>query len=114
MVSRLKGLFASLAIDIQHLRKNWVERKRYAISEMPTLMLCLLGSGSFLVSGYYGLVESKTLFDTVAITNSVALYQIGLLGALLWVLHAMMGFKIWFFGNLAWKCNAVLRDRMFP
>ena len=114
MVSKLKRLFASLAIDIQHLRKKWVERKRYAISEMPTPMLCLLGLGSFLIAGYYGLFESKTLFDTVAITNSVALYQIGLLGALLWGLHAMMGIMIWFFGNLAWKCDAVLRDRMFP
>jgi len=93
------------------LRDCWRNRKRYLFSEMPSLLLVLIGGGAFLVAGYSGLelrnivplwisgVNKTGYFDFIAILTGFVL--------LLW------GVVFWFFTCIALRCHGVLYGRLF-
>lgn len=98
---------------LQFAMRLWVkfkQRRRWAYHEVNSLVLALLGTASFSITAYWGMVLSKTVPNLVEITNS---YGLDALGLFLWLIAGALGLQVWVFGNVCWRCNTILRERHF-
>ncbi|KOC22246.1 hypothetical protein GL58_07195 [Comamonas testosteroni] len=93
---------------------KWKNRKKYkTFEEMPDPLVVFFGLSGFLVSGSYGWVLSKVVPDFLEIANRIPLSQWGWKGWVLTSIIAALGFMVWHFGSVAWRCNGILRDRWY-
>lgn len=98
---------------LKNLYGKWKSRTRYAsYADMPTALVSFFAATGFLVSGYDAYVLAKVMPLYIEEANSVPLVW-GLKGWLLTVGIALLSLRTWFFGSLAWRCNSILRDRLF-
>ena len=93
---------------------KWRCRKKYkTFTEMPDWLIVFFALSGFLVAGFYGYVLGKVVPDYLETTNNVSLGQWGWQGWLLTAILAALGFMVWHFGSVAWRCNGILRDRWY-
>jgi hypothetical protein len=98
----------------KNLYGKWKSRIRYSsYTDMPTALISIFAAIGFLVSGFDAYVLSKTMPLYIETANSIPLSSWGLQGWFLTVLIALIGLRTWYFGSLAWRCNSILRDRLF-
>lgn len=84
-----------------------------SLKELPTAVLMVLGSASFAIAGFYGILLAKVVPDFVAVGNRVTLTAWGWPGFSLLGVLAGLGALVWFHGNIAATCNGILRQRLF-
>lgn len=87
--------------------------KKRSYGDMPSAMLVALGATSFLIAGYFGMAMADVVPEYVKVANRIPLTQWGWTGWFLTVVLALMGTWIWHFGNVAFRCHTVLRDRWY-
>lgn len=93
---------------------KWRGRKKYkAFTEMPDWFIVFFALSGFLVAGFYGYVLEKVAPDYLETANKTPLDQWGWKGWLLTAILAALGFMVWHFGSIAWRCNEILRDRWY-
>lgn len=99
---------------LKNLYGKWKDRTRYpSYADMPTALILFFAACGFLVSGFDAYVLAKTMPLYIEEANSIPLGSWGLNGWLLTVLLAIFSLRMWYFGSLAWRCNSILRDRLF-
>lgn len=99
---------------LKSLYAKWRNRKTYkTYAEMPDWMVAYLALSGFLVAGFYGYVLSKVVPDYLETANKVPLNEWGWKGWLLTAILVALGFTVWHFGSIAWRCNGLLRDRWY-
>lgn len=99
---------------LNKLKETWKNRKKYpTYAEMPTVLVAFFAITGFLVSGFYGYVLAKVVPDYLEVANKVSPDAWGLKGWFLTAILVVLGITTWFFGSIAWRCNNILRERLF-
>lgn len=83
-------------------------KKQFA--DLSSLWLALLGSASFVVAGYWGLLLGKVLPDYIEAVNS---HGFSPLAIALAVIFAGLGSAVWWQGAISYRCNELLFERHF-
>jgi hypothetical protein len=79
-------------------------------ASLPSYWLVPLGVMSFLVAGYSSLILGDIVPDYLKAVNSHGLPPVALA---LGVLLSIFGAAAWWYGNIAYRCNELLRQRHF-
>lgn len=87
-----------------------MRQKAKKYSELHSGILVIIGSLSFLIAGYWGLMLSTVIPDMVQATIKHGLPPIAIA---LWFFLAIYSAALWFFGSVASRCHALLYDRWF-
>ncbi|WP_136066411.1 hypothetical protein [Modicisalibacter radicis] len=90
--------------------RDWVEARRAPLPQWSSWALAMLGSVSFCVAGYWGLIIKAVLGDLIQATNDAG---ITLMALAMWGLFGMLGVAFWFHGCIAARCHLVLFERHF-
>ena len=99
---------------LKSLISKWKSRKKYkTFFEMPDWLVAFFALSGFLVAGFYGYVLGKVIPEYLEAANKVPLSQWGWQGWLLTGILAALGFMVWHFGSISWRCNGILRDRWY-
>lgn len=99
---------------VKRLYGKWKSRKKYpSFGDMPTILVSFFGLAGFTVSGFYGFVLSKSVPLFVEIGNKIPLSDWGWKGGTVAAILIALAYVTWVFGSIAWRCNSILRDRLF-
>lgn len=93
----------------RNLKKSQKHRKK-ELSQLSSFWLLLLGSGSFLVAGYWGLLLGKVFPDYVVAANTQGFPPVAIALA---VIFGVLGVGVWWYGTIAYRCNELLLERHF-
>lgn len=99
---------------LNSIRLKWQSRRRYkSVSDMSDLCVAILGLLSFLPGSYLMFVLSGCMPQYLRTANSIPLSSWGWRGWMVSAILAMLAFLCWLCGNIAWRCNGIIRDRWF-
>ncbi|RTE86366.1 MULTISPECIES: hypothetical protein [Gammaproteobacteria] len=96
--------------QLDKLAQIITRRKAKKLSELNSGILAIIGSGSFLIAGYWGLMLSTVVPDMVKATNEHGLPPLAI-G--IWLLLGGYSAIVWYFGCIASRCHSLLYERWF-
>lgn len=85
-------------------------RRKWRFDELGDGVVALVGAGSFLSAGFWGLTTRDVLPDVLQATT---LYGVTWMGALCFLFLGGAALNIWFFGCIATRCHTLLYKRHF-
>ncbi|MHB1014355.1 MAG: hypothetical protein ACYC2W_03625 [Desulfurivibrionaceae bacterium] len=95
------------------LKKKWKKYSYSSYEEMPTPLVAVSGITGFILSSLLGYLLVKVGTPYLELASNSSLDAWGLEGWFVTAIFAGIGLAFWFFGSLAWRCNSILRERLF-
>ena len=98
----------------QKFLTKWRNRKKYpTFLAMPNWLLVFFAVGGFIIAGYFGFVLSQVTPEFLREANQIPLSEWEWQGLFLVVMLSLLSFYTWLFGTIFWRCNNILRERLF-
>jgi hypothetical protein len=96
------------------LNEKWKSRKKYrTFKEMPTAFVTYFGVSGVIVSGGYGSILKKVVPSYLDVVDKIPLAAWGWKGWFVTAFLASICLVTWIFSSIAWRCNNILRERLF-